>query len=379
MQVVIKRRPVTVPILPIVTLILIIIGLFTMIRVSRIQADQIGVFVNNVTGDITVDTQPGANLYNGWLTDFYVLDNREQSYVMSRQEGGGSGEEVNIKTREGADIGLDVGINYRLVADASVIKEKVIPECGLNQLATRTGPLDAYKLKWIRDYSRSIIRYKFGELTPNSFYDASLREEKGREAKEELNRLLQPHGITVTLVSPQRFMFYRELEDMIQMKQEAEQEVEAEKAQAIAALQEQEREKTKATASLNVEVQKRDGELRKDILEAEAEAERGTKAAEAYAYRIKTEADAAFYKAQNDAKSMLARAEAEAEGLRKLAESLSGNGADNLVKMRYVDALRNARISGVPYATDPRIQKVEVSGAGTTPAAAGISTQGGGQ
>jgi len=358
MQVVIKRRPVDVPVIPIATLILLLIGAFTSVRVGRIQANEIGVFVNNISGEITVDTQPGANVYNGWITDFYVLDNTEQSYVMSSERGGG--DEVSIKTRDGADVRLDVAINYRLVADAKVVKEQIIPECGLEKLPTAAGPLDAYKLKWVRDYARSIIRFKFGELTPNSFYDASGREEKGREAKEELNRLLQPHGISVTLVAPQKFLFYEELETMITDKQAAEQEVEAEKAKATAALQAQEREKTKAMARLNVGVAEREGQLRQAILVAEAEAERGTKEAQAYAYSAKTEADAAFYKAQNDAKSMLARAEAEAEGLRQLAASLAGDGASNLVKLRYADALMRARITGVPYATDPRIQKVEL-------------------
>jgi hypothetical protein len=54
-------------------------------------------------------------------------------------------------------------------------------------------------------------------------------------------------------------------------------------------------------------------------------------------------------------------ASAEAEGLGKLAASLSGEGGLNLVKLRYADVLKTARISGLPYSTDPRIQKVELN------------------
>jgi hypothetical protein len=55
------------------------------------------------------------------------------------------------------------------------------------------------------------------------------------------------------------------------------------------------------------------------------------------------------------------KAEAEAEGMRRLAESLVGEGGANLVKLRYAEALKKAVITGVPYATDPRIQRVDIN------------------
>ena len=44
-------------------------------------------------------------------------------------------------------------------------------------------------------YARSVIRYTFGELDTKTFYNATARDSKTAAAKEELNRLLQPHGI----------------------------------------------------------------------------------------------------------------------------------------------------------------------------------------
>ena len=316
---------------------------------------------------------PGASIYNGWATDFYSLDNTEQSYRMAGT--GGLNDSVNIKTKDGADVSLDVAINYRLVADPSVIRDRVIPECGLEKVEMRVTQedgrrgratsslelVDAYKLKWVRDYSRSVIRYKFGELTPKSFYVASERNIKAQESVEELNRLLQPHGIDVRLVVAERFSFYEEFENIINQKKAAEQEVKKQESLAKAATQAQKREETKATATANVAIARMEGQLRKAILEVEAEAAQGTKAAEAYAYKTQTQADAEFYKAKNEAQSILAKAKAEAKGLELLAQSLSGEGASNLVKLEYAKALRGARITGVPYATDPRIQKVEIS------------------
>ena len=81
---------------------------------------------------------------------------------------------------------------------------------------------------------------------------------------------------------------------------------------------------------------------------------------EAKAYQIKTAGDAQFTKTKNEAVGKFALADAEAEGLKKLAASLSGDGGINLVKLKYAEVLRGATLSGVPYSTDPRIQKVEL-------------------
>ncbi len=97
------------------------------------------------------------------------------------------------------------------------------------------------------------------------------------------------------------------------------------------------------------------------MLEVEADAAKAEQEAQAYAYSTTTAADADFYRAKNDATSILALAQAKATGMKRLAESLTGDGAANLVKLRYAEALKRATISGVPYAVDPRIQKVELT------------------
>lgn len=371
MDIIIKRRVVSFPVLPVIAGVVLLLLAFVTMRVARIQANEIGVFVNNLSGEIEVRTEPGATIYNGWITDFVTLDNTEQSYRMAGDSG--IGDSVNIKTNTGADVKLDVTINYRLVGDASVIAARVIPECGIRRLSTVVGEqrgrlvtadVDAYKVKWIRDYARSVARYKFGELTPKEFYDTEKRTAKAREAAEELNALLHPHGIDVRLVVPENFLFYEELVTIINDKKAAEQDVEKQISLASAALEAQKREMTKAEAQKNVAIAATEGELKRAVLEVEAEAEKALKAADAYAYTRRTKADAEFYKASNDAQSILARAAAAADGTRALAASLAGPGAVNVVKMRYAESLASAAFRGVPYATDPRIQKVEIGNGG---------------
>ena len=342
--------------------------LATTFSVGRIQGNQIGVLVDNLSGEIEVRSQAGALVYNGALSDFYTLDNTTQTIQMVGTD------QVNIKTAQGADVGMDVEVNYRLVQDPAVIREQVIPECGLSDRlevqGRRDGSIaqrvDAYKVKWIRDYSRTVIRYTFGELQARDFYSAVLRDEKARESEAELNRLLLPHGIEVTNVVPDEFRFYPEYEQIIAQKKAADQEVETQRELAAKALEEQKKLETEARARANVEIATRTGELRQAVLAAEADAIATVKDAEAYAITAKRAADARFYEAKNEAQSVLAKHTAEAEGMRQLAESLTGAGGPNLVKLEYAKALARSRISGVPYAVDPTIRKVEVSGEGGT-------------
>lgn len=374
MEIVIKRQPVRLPVLPVITVALLAFGAFLSMRVGRIQGSEIGVLLNNLTGNIEVRTEPGALVYNGFLSDFWVIDNSIQTIRMVDNEG------VNIKTVDGADVTLDVEINYRLLQDAKVLRDRVVPECGVERVSAAVGSLDrrgqkqvryelvdAYKAKWMRDFARSIIRYKFGELKTVSFYDAGERSTKSVEAVAEFNRLLNPHGLEIIQVIPDKFRFYEEYENKITEKKAADQETQSQREKARAALEDQARQEAEATAQANIEISQAKGDLRKEMLAAEAAANKTVTASEAYAYETKTRADAELFQAKNQARSILAQAEAAAQGMRQLATSLSGEGAGNLVRLAYAKALAEAKINGVPYARDPVVQKVDVT---NTPAAA---------
>src|SRR5215831_5595011 len=90
MNITLKRgRAVSIPVLPIVAgLLLLVLSLMTM-RVGRIGGSEIGVFVNNVTGTIQVQVRPGSQFYCGIYNDFYVIDNTVQSLRMADASGPG--------------------------------------------------------------------------------------------------------------------------------------------------------------------------------------------------------------------------------------------------------------------------------------------------
>ncbi len=383
MHIEISRQRLKLPLLPILAAIAFAALAVTATRVGRVQPGQLGVLVDNVSGRVHLRMEPGAVVYNGLITDFHLLDNSVQTLRLVRE----TGEEVQIKTDDGSDVTMDVEVNYRLMLDPEVLVRTVIPESGLSRERLVAAPargrpaasqlVDAYKAKWVRDYARSVVRYAFGELDTKTFYNAEERDRRTHLAKDELNRLLNPHGIEIQQVVPDIFHFIEDFEKIIADTQAAEQEVESQMRKADAALQDQKRQEREAEALVQREIAAVQGELNKAVLVAEAEAARETKAAEAYAYTKQQQADAAFYQSRNQAQSLLAKAKAEAEGFRRLAGALAGDGATAVVKMEYAKVLTNALIRGLPYATDPRVQKVELSTPPASPATPADSAAGG--
>ena len=178
-----------------VLLLLALIGItiffLVTFRVQRVSGTEVGIKVNNVTGDITVIAESGTNIYNGLLNSFHLLDMTVQRLEMVSDPNRGersSRDDLRIKTVDGSDVFLDLTINYQLRRD--LVEDAVIT----------SGLGDAYKYKWVRDYSRSVCRTVFGEMTTEEFYDASIRNIKAQKAMEELNSLLNPYGIEIASV-----------------------------------------------------------------------------------------------------------------------------------------------------------------------------------
>ena len=342
-------------------------------RLGRVDASEVGILANNLSGNVSVRMEPGSFFYNSLYTDLYQIDKTQKTLRMRSEQG----EDVRIKTRDGADVNLDIEVNYRLLLDEKTILDHVVPESGVDKVFAGTRNrrqarelLEAYQDKWIRDYSRSIVRYIFGQLSTEEFYESSKRTEKARESEKELNRLLHPHGIDVTKVVPDKFRFYEEYETKIREKKEANQEAEKQQDLARAAEEDQKRQEVEAEKAAEVELEKVKGTLERDRIEAESTAIKIKKTADAYAIKTKIDAEARFYEAERRAKGVLAKARAEAEALTNLVKALEGEGGRNLVLRALAQKLRGAQLEGVPYATNALVQKVSVEDTGNTNRAA---------
>lgn len=330
---------------------LICLALFSLktFRVQRVSGTEVGVKINNITGEITVVEESGTNIYNGLLNSFYLLDLTVQRLEMTAdpRRGDRQGQDdLRIKTVDGSDVFLDLTINY-------VIRRDMIAE-----IVATSGLEDAYKYKWLRDYSRSVCRNVFGEMTTEEFYDASVRNQKAQKGKEELNALLRPYGIEVTGVIAEKFRFHEEYEERIRAKKLADQEVEEQISKANAARQNQIFRVVEATKKKEVVLATFEGEMRKLIVEATAQAERQVKNAEAYVIDTQLGADATFYQQDKNSQAILVQAKAEGEALTALANAFAGEGGVNLIKRAYATKIGEMDITGQPFSLESKTERL---------------------
>ena len=325
-------------IVPIILVAILIIG-GRRLSWKEIKGDEVAVIINNITGKITTIDHAGAIVYYPFIQDLYILDKSEQSAPMTSANISAEypqGNPVILKTRDGGDVSLDLIIQYRLISNMA------------DNVVQNTGIGNTYKEKWIRDYAKTICRYEFGELEIGEFPEAEKRRLKTTEAAEELDRLLNQHGIMMTAINLIDYRYYREYAEKIQERRIADKEVQEQRSRGKAAKENQERVVTEETKKLDVAVSRFRGQLYNMEIDAKAEAAKVKQEGIAYLLKAKFDADAEYERLRKEAEAILAVKEAEAAGILALRNALEGEGGRNLVKLEYAKRLREAKIIGTP-------------------------------
>jgi hypothetical protein len=306
---------------------------------KQIAADEVAVIVNNLTGGIKLVNRAGAVLYYPFIQDIYILDKREQVLKMTSaeiDEKHPQGNPLIVKSIDGGDVVLDLQIQFRLNPDFAVY------------VVQNTGVGEIFKQKWIYDYARTICYYCYGELTLGEFPVSSLRDIKAQKAREEINKMLDPHGFFITSINLSDYRYYREYAEKIQERRLADKEVEEQKTRASAARENQRKVVMEETKKLEVEVARFRGDCDKRIMDARGSAEAKKQDAEAYLIRARYDADAEFERLAKEAEAVLATVKTEAEGIKLLRNALEGEGGRNLVRLEYAKRLKQAIIRSTP-------------------------------
>jgi regulator of protease activity HflC (stomatin/prohibitin superfamily) len=262
---------------------------------------------------------PGSTyFFPPFINDWHVFDTKLQNLEMtfSQIRGDRQGQDdLVFKTIDGNDISLDVIIAYRIDATKA-------PH--ILQYVAR----DDYTLreKIVRTVARSRPRDIFGELKTEAFYVAESRETQANEARQELQRILEPMGIVVEKVLTKDYRFNPEYQKAIEDKKVADQQVEKNKSAQHAALEEYKRKLEEARGEVNKMVADADGQFLKAQIEADV------------------------YQEQQEllAKAIQAEGVAEAKGIQEMNNALAGSGGEAIVKLRIAEAIQGKRIILLP-------------------------------
>lgn len=265
------------------------------------------------------------------INDWHTFDTNLQNLEMTLEEGKGdrqARDDLLFKTIDGNDISLDVIIAYQIdPAKAPYILQYVAPDDR------------SLREKIVRTIARSKPRDIFGELKSEEFYVANQRENQAQKAREVMQNILGPMGVTVKNVLTKDYRFNEEYQQAIEDRKIADQQAEKFKSAQRAAIEENKRKLAEVRGEVNKMIARADGEFR----------------------QAKIEADVYYEKQQLLAEAIRTEAITQAEGIREMNEAMALRGGETLVKMQIADAIKGKRIVLLPVAGGMHLQTTDMN------------------
>jgi membrane protease subunit HflC len=312
----------------------IVVALVSFRSCTSIEAGQVAVRVNNITGTTEVITQPGlvVKLPFG-IHDVYVLDVTPQTFHLRGKENKGSLEvrELEVRASDGSSFQFnDTTILFHAVPGKA---DETLRDSGLGH---------AY-YEWMLPYARAIMRDEFGRESTISVSNPSSFGQAEARAKKRMNELLGQHGIEVTSIVTPRPRFSKEYEDLIEARNQAENQLAVIDSDLARAKTERDRKLAEVERDQNKIVQTKRAELEAAL-------------ATAVTAQTQTKREADTYKIEKVAAGEAARSAAMGR-----SEELKGQlDAEYAAKKAQIDAFRNQPVERVMERLGERLKGVTI-------------------
>jgi regulator of protease activity HflC (stomatin/prohibitin superfamily) len=247
---------------------------------------------------------------------YSFLSSTSQRYLDASLSG--STGQVELKSKDGYTVRLDVTVKYRVSPNE------------VYQLYQELGSETRYK-GIVRDQVQKTIRDIFGTMLTEQFYDPEVRRIKTVEATKDLKGELAESSIDLIDILIRDIAFDPSYERKILDKKLADQDVELNKSRALAEDKKGETNRIAAETEAKVRVIEQELIAKKLTMKADTDKEIAQLNADARLTAAKLKADADLYQAESEAKGTLLEKEATAEGERLKATALNTPGGENLV------------------------------------------------
>lgn len=282
------------------------------------DSTEVGVVANWFTGvDETIIAPGQTRAFMPFITDWYTFSTETQTLEMTASAGQGDRpgkDDLEFKTRDGNDVGVDVTILYR-----------IDPNKAPHILTTVAVSDSELKEKVVRPMARAIPRDCLNGLTSEEIY-TDKKFKAADCAVTELNKVMEPLGLICENVVLADHRFHVAYQKAINDKKIFDQKVNTNRSSADSALREWE-------ANL--------AKTRGDV-EQKIAAENGI------SEQMKLESDAYFFAREREAQAILAEKQANAQGIQKLNKAMAGSGGRTRVKLKIAQALKGKRIVVLP-------------------------------
>lgn len=325
--------------------------------IVEVDAKEVAVVVNYVSGGRTVVNRPGYTMFLPILGQAFTFDKSPQQFLMEgdRDLGPNHVEKLTVRAIDGSNFWFEtLEIQYEIMPErADVVLQD-------------SGPGEAFKENWVRSYARSILRDEFGKFSAEEVADPSNYSLATQQSTERLNEVLNPHGILVRQIITPKPKFEDRYEQTIEKRKVADQTVQKLKTRAVQLERERERRLADIERDRATEYELLLGQLEEKRISAEKDAVRQRFDADAFKITEAAAGQAEEERQIEQARGLAEQARKEAEGLRARVEAVAKRG-DVLVREALARKFAEIVFEILPYRRDPSPLRIEHLGGAVLP------------
>ncbi len=333
----------------------LIFGVLSLRSCVTLEAGEVGLRINNVTGAQETLIQPGIKLRLPFgIHSFYVLDASPQTFTMQgdRNLDDLRVRELTVRASDGSNfVFKDTTVIFRVLGDKA---QDVVADAGAE---------GRFRF-WMRPYARSILRDEFGKESTISVSNPANFGEATERARERLNERLGKHGIIVDQIVTPRPRFSEKYEGLIESRNGAENQLSVIRSDLARSKTDRQRQLAEVDRDQNRIMQEKKTELETTLAQAVTDQAQVKRAADTDRIEKIGTGQAALSAATSQAEEL--RGELNAVYQTKKAEiDAFRNQPVERVMERLGERLENVTIDIQPWADDAapsRVQLEEIGG-----------------
>ncbi len=321
---------------------------------ATIEAGQVGVRINNVTGSTEVITQPGLVLELPFgIHDVYIIDVTPQTFHLRGTENKSPLEvrELDVRASDGSSFDFnDTTLLFRAIPAKA---DETLRDSGLGH---------AY-YEWMLPYTRSILRDEFGRESTISVSDPTSFAKAEDRARQRLNKLLGQHGIEVTSIVTPRPRFSKEYEDLIENRNQTENQLAVIDSELQRAQTERDRKLAEVERDQNKIIQTKRAELESQLATAVTTQVETHREVDTYKIEKLAAGQAARSAAKSKSDELKGQLQADYESRKAQIEAFRNQPVERVME-RLGERLKGVTIEIQPYRNDGSPQRIQLQNVG---------------
>lgn len=321
---------------------------------ASIEAGQVGVRINNITGTTEVITQPGLALKLPFgVHDVYILDVSPQTFHLRGTENRSllEGRELTVRASDGSSFAFnDTTLLFRAIPAEA---DRTLRDSGVGH---------AYH-SWMLPYARSILRDEFGRESTISVSNPTSFAQAEERAKKRINQLLNAHGIEVTSIVTPRPRFSKEYEDLIEARNQTENQLAVIDSELARAKTERDRKLAEVERDQNKVIQTKRAELEAALATAVTEQTQTRREVDTYKIAKFAAGQAARSAATSTAQQLRGQLDAQYAAKKAEIDAFRNQPVERVME-RLGERLKGVTIEITPVRTDGTPQRVQLENLG---------------